>query len=77
MKGQNTMTPQIAAVITTLVQWGFSVKINSVSDKDVLFDCRDGNTDYTKNKFNTACMLHGVKLDIWSDADRVFGAFYK
>lgn len=71
------MTPQIAAVITTLVQWGFSVKINSVSDKDVLFDCRDGNTSYTVNKFSLACEIHDVKLEIWSDKDRVFGAFYK
>ena len=71
------MTPKIAQVITDLVQYGFSIKINSITDNDVLFDCKDGNTSYTVNKFRATCETHSVKLDIWSDADRVFGAFYQ
>lgn len=71
------MTPQIAQVITDLVQQGFSIKINSISEQDVLFDCKDGNTEYTVSMFRNVCQHKNVKLDIWKDADRVFGAFYK
>ena len=71
------MTPEISAAITDLVQWGFSVRINSIDNYSVLFDCMDGNTEYTVQQFCLACETHGVKLEIWRDKDRVFGAFYK
>lgn len=67
---------QVVLLISHLVQIGYDVTITSVTKGDVLFSIGCFNPPLVAQTLGYHGVRLGVKIDVYADFDRVFGAFY-